>query len=413
MTTFAWKGRNQRGEMMTGVVDAMTDGAVADQLFANGITPIEVNHTGTVVADKAAAQPDWLKALTEVPVKEQDALMFSRQMYTLQRAGVPVLRALAGLEASADKPAMKALLADVRASLDQGKDMATALSRHPLVFGRFYIAMMQVGEMTGRMAEVFLRLAEHIELEMDTRARIKQAMRYPTMVICALGIAIVIINVFVIPIFAKVFAGFHAELPLMTKILLGFSGFTVQSWPVLLATLVTAFYGTKTYISTAEGRYRWDRLKIKLPIMGPIILKATLSRFARSFALSSSSGVPISQALAVVALTVDNAFIGSRIELMRDGVERGESITRSAMTTGVFTPIVLQMLAVGEETGELDALLTEVAHLYERETDYALKGLSAAIEPILLTVVGSMVLILALGVFLPLWNLGQAAVGKG
>ncbi|MGH6647579.1 type II secretion system F family protein [Aquabacterium sp.] len=413
MTAFAWKGRNQRGELMTGVVDATTDGAVADQLFANGITPIEVGYAGSVVAEKAVDQPAWLKALTEVPVKELDALMFSRQMYTLQRAGVPILRALAGLESSTDKPAMRALLADVRSSLDQGKDMATALSRHPTVFGSFYIAMMQVGEMTGHMAEVFLRLAEHMELEMDTRARIKQAMRYPTMVLSAIGIAIVIINVFVIPIFAKVFAGFHAELPLMTKILLGFSAFMVQSWPMLLAGFAAAFYGVKTYIATTEGRYRWDRLKLKLPIMGPIILKATLSRFARSFALSSASGVPISQALTVVALTVDNAFIGSRIELMRDGVERGESITRCAVTTGVFTPIVLQMLAVGEETGELDSLLTEVAHMYERETDYALKGLSAAIEPILLTVVGGMVLVLALGVFLPLWNLGQAAMGKG
>lgn len=413
MTAFAWKGRNQRGELMTGVVDATTDGAVADQLFANGITPIEVTHAGTTAAETAASQPEWFRALTEVPVKELDILVFSRQMYTLQKAGVPILRALAGLESSNDKPAMVALLADVRASLDQGKDLSTALGRHARHFSGFYIAMIQVGEMTGHLADVFLRLSEHLEFELDTRARIKQALRYPTMVISAIAIAIVLINIFVIPTFATVFAGFKTELPIMTKGLLAFSAFMVAYWPGMLVAAAGAFFGVRAYIDTPAGRYRWDRQKLRLPIVGNIITKATLSRFARSFALSSHAGVPISQALTVVALTVDNAFIGSRIDQMRNGVERGESISRCALAAGVFTPIVMQMIAVGEETGELDALLVEVAQMYERETDYAIKGLSSAIEPILLCVVGALVLMLALGVFMPLWSMGQAAMGKG
>jgi MSHA biogenesis protein MshG len=165
------------------------------------------------------------------------------------------------------------------------------------------------------------------------------------------------------------------------------------------------------YLRTPEGRYAWDARKLKLPIIGEIVLKATLARFARSFALSSQSGVPLVQALTVVAQTVDNAFIGSRIEQMRDGIERGESISRCAAATGVFTPVVLQMINVGEETGELDNLLFEIASMYERDTDYAIKGLSAAIEPILLAVIAVLVLLLALGVFLPLWNLGSAAKG--
>jgi MSHA biogenesis protein MshG len=167
------------------------------------------------------------------------------------------------------------------------------------------------------------------------------------------------------------------------------------------------------YLRTPEGRYRWDARKLKLPIVGEIILKATLARFARSFALSSQSGVPLVQALTVVSQTVDNTYIGSRIEQMRDGIERGESISRCAAATGVFTPVVLQMISVGEETGELDSLLFEIAEMYERDTDYSIKGLSAAIEPLLLAVIAVLVLLLALGVFLPLWNLGQAAMGKG
>ena len=340
-------------------------------------------------------------------------MIFSRQMYTLNKAGVPILRAFAGLEASATKPAMVDLLKDIRASLDQGRELSAAMARHMDLFGAFYISMIKVGEMTGRLTEVFKRLTEHMEFERDVRERIKQAMRYPVFVMIAMAVAVVILNIFVIPVFAKVFAGFNAELPLITRGLLGFSSWTLTWWPLLAAGSVGASVGIKAYLRTPDGRYRWDARKLKLPIVGEIVLKATLARFARSFALSSQSGVPLVQALTVVAQTVDNAFIGSRIEQMRDGIERGESISRCAAATGVFTPVVLQMINVGEETGELDNLLFEIAEMYERDTDYAIKGLSASIEPILLGVIGVLVLLLALGVFLPLWNMGSAAMGKG
>jgi MSHA biogenesis protein MshG len=223
----------------------------------------------------------------------------------------------------------------------------------------------------------------------------------------------VVINIFVIPTFATVFAGFKAELPLMTRVLLGVSGFTVRWWPLLLAGAIGGAWAVRAWLGTPQGRYKWDRLKLRLPIAGPIVLKATLARFARSFAMASKSGVPISRAMTVVAQTVDNAFIGERVQQIRDGIERGESLSRCAAATGVFTPVVLQMMAVGEETGELDTLLVEIAQMYERETDFAVKGLSSSIEPVLLLIIGALVLVLALGVFLPLWNLGQAAMAKG
>jgi MSHA biogenesis protein MshG len=232
-------------------------------------------------------------------------------------------------------------------------------------------------------------------------------------VMIAMAVAIVILNIFVIPVFAKVFAGFNAELPLITRGLLGFSAWMIAWWPLLIGGIIGTVMLVRAHLRTAEGRYKWDARKLKLPIVGEILMKATLARFARSFALSSQSGVPLVQALTVVAQTVDNAFIGSRIEQMRDGIERGESISRCAAATGVFTPVVLQMINVGEETGELDNLLFEIADMYERETDYHIKGLSAAIEPVLLAVIGVLVLLLALGVFLPLWDLGSAAQGSG
>lgn len=410
MAVYAWRGRNPRGEVVQGQLEALTEDAVVDQLKAIGVAPVQI----TPVVEKSSASVDnWLARLSRKSIVAEDILVFSSQMYTLHKAGVPILRAFAGLQATATKPAMVELLQDIRSSLDQGRELSAAMARHPQVFGAFYISMIRVGEMTGRLTEVFLRLNEFLESERDVRERIKQALRYPIFVIIAMVIAVVILNVFVLPVFAKVFAGFHAELPLLTRGLLAFSSWMLTWWPLLLAGVIGALALLRGYLRTASGRYRWDAYKLKLPVVGSIILKATLARFARSFALSSKSGVPLVQALTVVAQTVDNTFLGSRIEQMRDGIERGETIARCAAATGVFTPVVMQMIAVGEETGELDALLFEIATLYERETDYAIKGLSAAIEPILLLVIAVLVLLLALGVFLPIWNLGQAALGRG
>jgi MSHA biogenesis protein MshG len=408
MAVYAWSGRNTLGELIQGELEAMSEDAVADQLLGLGLIPVQIQ-----VAPQVQTRESWWEQLKRRPIVIEDVLIFSRQMYTLNKAGIPTLRAFAGLESSTDKPAMVNVLKDVRGSLDQGRDMAASLARHPKVFGAFYVAMVRVGELTGRLTEVFLRLAEHLEFERDTRARIKQALRYPTFVILAMLVAIVIINLFVLPIFARIFQGFNTQLPLITRGLLGFSTWMIDWWPVLLAVAGAAVFALRAYLGTSAGRYNWDRRKLELPIVGHIVLKSTLARFARSFALCSQSGVPLVQALSVVAQTVDNAYIASRIEQMRAGIERGESISRCAAATGVFTPIVLQMVTVGEETGELDALLFEIAGMYERDTDYAIKGLSTAIEPILLTFIGVLVLMLALGVFLPLWNLGQAAMGRG
>jgi MSHA biogenesis protein MshG len=413
---YAWRGRNSRGEVVTGELEALAEGGVADQLLAMGVAPVHIAlraNPSPGANNGASGASGWWARINRKPVVDEDLMMFSRQMYTLNKAGVPILRAFSGLQASATKPAMAELLQDVRSSLDQGRELSAAMGRHMDLFGAFYISMVKVGEMTGRLTEVFLRLTEHMEFERDVRERIKQAMRYPAFVMIAMAAAIVVLNVFVIPVFAKVFAGFNAELPLITRGLIGFSNWTLAWWPLLLAMVVGGTMLIRGYLRTPQGRYRWDARKLKLPVVGEIIQKATLARFARSFALSSQSGVPLVQALTVVAQTVDNAFIGSRIEQMRDGIERGESISRCAQATGVFTPVVLQMINVGEETGELDNLLFEIAAMYERDTDYAIKGLSAAIEPILLAVIAVLVLLLALGVFLPLWNMGSAAMGKG
>ncbi len=410
MPFFSYKARNARGELLQGILEGADSSAVADQLFNTGITPIEI--TATTKSVKDSTETFWAR-LTERKVQAIDVQLFSRQLYTLLKAGVPIMRALAGLQESAINQAFGRVIKDLRESLDAGRELSAAMRRHPTVFSSFYTSMVRVGEMTGRLEEVFLRLFDYMEFDREMRERIRTALRYPVFVIVTMAVAIAIINIFVIPAFAKVYAGFKAELPAMTKVLIATSNFTVQYWSLILVVILGAGVAFKVYTGTPNGRYQWDRFKLRIPIAGQIILKGTLARFARSFALSSRSGVPIVQALSVVAQTVDNSYIGSRVEQMRDGVERGESILRTAVTTGVFTPVVLQMVAVGEETGELDELMDEIAQMYEREVEYELKTLSARIEPILVVFLGVLVLILALGVFLPIWDLGRVTLTKG
>jgi len=413
MPVFAYKGRSARGELVQGSLEGADSGAIADQLLNTGITPTEIKLTSQALRSGSDTVVSlWQRLSVEKKVDTIELMLFSRQMYTLLKAGVPIMRALAGLQESTRNPVFAAMLQDLRESLDSGRELSTALRRHPNIFSPFYLSMVQVGEMTGMLDQTFLRLYEHLEFEREMKERIKAAIRYPVFVLAAMAVALVVVNIFVIPAFAKVFEGFHAELPLMTRILMGFSNFMVNFWPLLLALLVGAIIAFRSWINTTEGRYKWDRYKFHIPIAGRIIMKATLARFARSLALSFKSGIPIVQGLNSVALVVDNEYMRSRVEQMRDGVERGESILRTAAATGVFNPTVLQMIAVGEETGDMDGLMFEIAGMYEREVEYEIKTLSANIEPILIVLLGGLVLVLALGIFLPMWDLGKAALHR-
>ena len=404
MAYFAYKARSSGGELVEGVLESADSGAVASQLFNLGITPVEITPTG---APRPAVSAG---GLFSQKITSTDLMLFSRQMYTLLKAGVPIMRALTGLQDSTTNKAFAGVIRDVRESLDAGRELSPSLARQPRVFTPFFVNMMRVGEMTGQLEEIFLRMSQHIEFEQFMRNQVKSAVRYPIFVIATMALAIVIINIWVIPAFAKVYKGFNHELPLLTRVLIGFSDFMVTWWPMLLLGVVGAFVAFSGWTRTRAGRLRWDEFKLKIPIAGKIILKATLARFARSFALAMRSGVPIVQALTTVAHTVDNDFIASKIEKMREGVERGESVLRTASLSGVFTPVVMQMIAVGEEAGSLDDLMQEVAEMYQREVEYELKTLSSQIEPILIVCLGVMVLILALGVFLPMWDLGKTMI---
>ncbi len=407
MPHFSYVGRNAQGNRIEGVMESPNGSTLAEHLSESGITPIQISES-------AAPAESFGKQLSRLLDQQKagfiDVLLFSRQMYTLMKAGVPIMRALAGLQESAMNRAFAAVIQDLREALDSGRELSQALARNPKVFGPFYVAMIRVGETTGRLEEVFLQLFDHLEFQKYMKDQVKAALRYPSFVMLAMAIAMVIINIFVIPAFAKVFKGFNAELPLMTRILIGVSDFTLAWWPAILAVLFAAVFAFRAFVKTTDGRLAWDRIKLHIPVAGKIIRKATLARFARSFAMAARSGVPVVQGLSLTGQVVENAYIAKKLEDMRMGVERGESVLRTAVASGVFTPVVLQMVMVGEESGSLDDMMLEIADMYQREVEYELKTLSAQIEPILIVALGAMVLVLALGVFLPMWDLGKAAI---
>ena len=410
MAIYKWRGRNARGEAVESQLEAISEDDVLKQLSVMGVVPL---HIVIAAAKTDNSIVNWLVRHNQKPLVTEDVLMFSRQMYTLSKANIPIIRALTGLKASSTKPAMVDMIDNITTNLERGTSLSVAMEKYTHVLGAFYIAMIKTGEMTGRLTEVFFRLNKYIAFQDDVRQRIKQATRYPMFVILTMVLAMVIINIFVIPGFANVYAGFGADLPGVTLGLLASSKWVLYWWPWLLGFFIGAGLLLRTYIRTASGRYYWDALKIRLPIIGDIILKATLARFAQSLALSLGSNVPLLQSLAIVGKTTDNAFVGRYIMQMRDGIERGQSIMQCATNTGIFTPMVLEMIAVGEETGELVDLLVEIADMYDRETDYSIKGLTSAIEPILVIFMGGLVLILALGVYLPMWDLSRAVMNEG
>lgn len=413
MANFRFSGRDAQGRKVSGSRQAASAEALAGALLAERINPLSIEAQAERAVDGGSG--DALRQLKRLLGRErvelEELIIFCRQMYSLSKAGVPIMSAIGGLADSARNPHFREVLQTLRADLEGGTAMAVALGSHPKVFNPLFVSMVSVGENTGQLDQAFRQLAGYLEMERETRKRIQQATRYPLFVLIAMLVALVVINLLVIPAFAKVFAQFHAELPWPTRVLIGFSDFMRHWWWLLGIALAGAVVALRRWIATERGALDWDRYKLRLPIVGAVFERIALARFTRTFAMMYRAGLPLLQTLAINSHTVGNRHIGRAITGMREGVERGEALTRGAAASGLFTPLVLQMMAVGEETGALDDLFIEVADFYEQEVDYDLKRLADAIEPILIVAMGAMVLILALGVFLPMWELSAAAKG--
>lgn len=405
MDHFLYEGRNQRGELIKGKIESPNQQAVASWMIAAGITPVTIR-----LQPQPRPQPAWLLRLQgQGTLSATELLLFTRQMGTMVKAGLPMLQALAGIQKSTSNQQLVALLGAIREDLDKGQELSTAMARHPAFFDDYYVSMIRVGEGAGQLEEVLARLFAQLEFERDMKQKIKGALRYPTFVVIAISLAVAILAIFVIPVFAKVYEGMKVQLPPLTRLLLAISDFAVHYWWMVLAALVALVFALRAYLKQPEARYRWDRAKLRLPLIGSILSKAGIARFCLSFSIACRSGVPIDQAFTLVARVVDNEFYARRILQMREGITRGETILRIAQLSGIFKAMELQMIAVGEATGEMEKMMEQVAQMYQEEVQYEVGRLGDAIEPILLAVMGALVLLLMLGIFLPLWDLGQMA----
>ncbi|MCZ6470849.1 MAG: type II secretion system F family protein, partial [Gammaproteobacteria bacterium] len=399
MPNYAYTGRGSNGQRVGGEIEGSNNTAVANLLIDQGVTPI------SIVEKKP--QSDVIATINEkfglykVSIEEQ--LMFTRQMSGLTKAGIPITRAIAGVLESIENPLLVKALRDILEQLDSGRSLSVSFARHPKVFSNLYISIIQVGESTGRLEQSFALMGEYIDRNRRITNNIRTALRYPTTVLIAIAIAMVIVNLFVIPKFAIFFEKNQLELPWQTVILLNTSKFFVSYWIYMLVAAIGGFLAFRHYINTPQGKYRWHRFIIKVPMIGEILHRAFMARFARSFSMAYSAGVPIVQAMGVISRSIGNVYISSHVDGMREGIESGETLTRTAHRTGMFTPVVMQMFAVGEEAGNLDEMMTYIADFYEEEIDYDVKTLADRLEPLIYVAIGGMVLVLALGIFVPMW----------
>ena len=406
MPQFAYRGRDATMQPVQGLLDVASARQAAEQLAGMGIVPVAIDlFTPPVDASHTLRQ-----FFSQRAVGDEELQLFTRQMHTLLRAGVPILRALQGLQESTQHAGMRTMLAELRQALDSGVELSQAMARHPKVFDRFFVAMVRVGETTGQLTEIFDSLHAHLDFQRFMREQVNAALRYPKFVIMAMLVAVVVVNIFVIPAFAKVFENLKTELPLMTRVLLGASKFMLAAWPAMLVAAAGAAVGWRALLRTPRGALWWDQCKLHLPVAGKLLRKSALSRACRSLAMVLRSGVPVLDGLQLAATVTENRWMENAILGMRSSIERGESVLSASRKAGIFTPIVLQMIMVGEESGTLDEMLDEVGRMYQREVEYELKTMSQQIEPILIFFLGALVLVLALGVFMPMWDLGKAAL---
>ncbi len=407
MPLFTYTAIDPTGKPQTGQRTALSEEDVAAQLQREGVTPLDITLVSKTeqTASTGLTFPNFFKE----KVSKDSLHMFCRQMYAVLKAGIPIGTAVSRLaETARDKP-LKEALQHIVGDLNQGRSLYIAMSQCPAVFSPFFVNLVKVGESTGQLDEVFLHLSSYLELETDTTKKLKTALRYPIFVVIALLIALLVINAFVIPAFASMFATFKAQLPLPTRILLATSSFLISYWYLILGGVIGSIIAFRLYIKTPEGELKWATIQLKIPIIGWLIHRIMLARFARLYALVLRAGLTAVDGIELVGASTGNAYVAKKIKSISNLVSRGNSISSAIAKTGLFPPLVVQMITLGEETGSIDDLLDNVADFYQREIEYDLVRLSDAIEPIMLVLMAGMVLILALGVFLPMWDLASVA----
>ncbi len=401
MAYFAWRARAANGEMREGAREATAESDVVRFLVRSQMVPVEIRETV-----KSADAMEVLSALfSKRSVSLRDLVLFCRQMYALTKSGVPMNRSIKGLRTSAGNRLMESTLRDIEADLDAGMPLSEGMAKHPKVFPQLMVSVVRVGETTGGLEESFMRLQGYLSFEEETVRKVKAALRYPVIVIATTIVVLIAMLWFVVPAFADVFSRAGAELPLPTRVILGLSDFVAGNIFYLGVVALLAYLAWRAWIQSPAGERQWDKFKLRVPLSGEIVQMAAMARFGRALSIAYAAGVPVLQALQTVADALNNRYLHGKVMTMRQRIEEGLPLSVAVEEQDMFTPLVVQMLQVGEESGRIDEMMTEIADFYEREVEYRVTNLSSAIEPLMLFIVGCMVLMLALAIFLPMWQM--------
>ncbi|HBU05427.1 MAG TPA: type II secretion system F family protein, partial [Nitrospiraceae bacterium] len=376
MPTYSYKVRNQIGEIISGVIDAPNADSVAEQLFSKGYTPIKIEAEEET---KSSGESGWQ---IFDKIKDEDLIVFSRQLATLVTSGISFIRSLDTLAEQTKSRKLRKIIEEIRREVERGSSFSDALAKFPKVFSTLYISMVKVGEEAGVLDDILNRLSSLLEHDATTRARVKAATRYPVIVIISMIIAFLVLTTFVVPKFASLYQSAKVELPFPTRVLIFLNKAIRVYWPLLLAAVAGVIFAFRGYIKTPSGRWNLDKFKLKVPIIGSVVEKTVMSRFARIFSTLYSSGIPMLHALDIVAGTLGNIIIARAVEVIKESVREGKGLAVPMASTMVFPPMVTQMVAVGEETGALDDMLTKVADYYDLEVEYAIKNLATTLEPV-------------------------------
>lgn len=394
---YKYRARDYTGKIVEGTIEADSSQLAMTQLRSQNLIVTKVEKT------KAGAPSfDFNNIFGGTKVTTKELAIFSRQFATMIDAGVPLLRSLNILQEQAENKALKEALILSMKDLERGLTLSESFGNQPRTFPLMYVNMIEAGEVGGVLDEVLERMADHFEKEDDTREKIKSALTYPTVVFSMAILAVIFMLMFVLPSFISMYDGMDLELPTATKVVIGISDGLRAYWFVFLGLIILGVLGVKRILSTDKGRYTWDSYLLRLPIIGPLQKKVTISRFSRTLGTLLRSGVPIITALEVVRKTSNNAVVATSIENAKNNVRDGRGLSEPLRDSTVFTQMSVHMMAVGEETGELDTMLEKVAFFYDREVDAAVSKLSSSLEPIIMVFIGVVIGGIVIAFMLPM-----------
>lgn len=399
MPLFEYKAIDENGKRITGTMEASYSQAVTEFLSKQNYMPLKISEK---------KQNNINFKLFKKKVKKEDIIMFTKQLVTLLKAGVPIISCLEAITAQTDNPLLKETIEGIKDDLEAGNNFSSALSKFPDSFDGLYVNSVKAGEAGGVLDQVLLRIGGLMDYEEKIKAKIKGAIRYPIFVVIAILIGFSLMMILVVPKFVNIFAKANLQLPLPTRILLGLSNILQHYWYLIFGIGLAAGIGIVFYVRTPKGRLLWDRIRLKLPVFGNLFLKTAMSRFAHMFETLNKSGLPILQTMDIVSKTIGNVHIGNELEKVGQGIEKGKGISIPLQESKLFPPLVVRMIAVGEQSGSLDEMLKNVSEHYDSEVNYLVDNLVGLIEPILTVTVGAMILLLALGILLPMWDMMQA-----